>query len=109
MNFIAYFENLELNRSGWSYTRLAGLTTDLFKDKTESGVIFVELPFKFLSILNIQKKSDKLCAIWCIKARFCPVNLNAFRMKSYEKYISAIKATNIILEKGIFSKDISLL
>ena len=96
----AYFENLEFNRSSWSYNRLAGLTTDLFKGKIESGVIYVELPFNFLSILNIQNKSDKLCAIWCIKARFCPVNLNAFRMKSYEKNINAKKATNIILGNG---------
>ena len=64
----AYAENLEKNGSGSSNNRIASMTIDFYKDKTNCVSRYVELPKK-ISISKMQNKLDNLCGFWCIIAR----------------------------------------
>ena len=60
-------ENLEINGSGWVSDRIVSMSIDLYKKKTQGGRSYVELPIRYLSVLNIQTEDNTLCGIWCIR------------------------------------------
>ena len=64
---------------------------------TPGGSSYIELPIKFLSILNIQKKIDRKCGIWCITVHLHPVETNASWTKGCEKVFGTIITIGINL------------
>ena len=52
----AFVENLKLKGSSWSRNRIASLTMDFYKNWTQNGSSYVELPKKGMSILDIENK-----------------------------------------------------
>ena len=63
-------EKMELKGSGWGSDRVSSMASAFCIGVTKGGSsTVVELPTKFLSILNKDHKSDINCGSLCISAR----------------------------------------
>ena len=98
-------EIVELNGSGRVYDLSVGLSIDLNKDMTKGGSTYVALPIKYLSVLNIENKSDDLCGNWYITAHRHPTKVNLCRTNSYRKYFNTLLTNGLNLDKGLMVKD----
>ena len=101
-------ENIELQGSGWAYDRIFSKTIDLYKNVTNSGSSYNELSKKYLSILNIQNKTDIKCWNFSITAHIHPVTTNACGIKGHENFFDTIVST-VIARKWIIVESYCLI